>query len=315
MIQVNDLTKRYVGRTAVDQISFEVERGEVVGFLGPNGAGKTTTIRMLTGYFPPSSGTASVAGFDVFHESLQARRCIGYMPENVPLYTDMRVKEYLNFRAALKGLSGRELRKNVGEVLEMCGLNEMRKKIIGNLSKGFRQRVGLADALVHKPDLLILDEPTNGLDPNQIRRVRNLIKQLGLRHTILLSTHILSEVELVCDRVIIVDRGKVCACETPRNLISKLRTAGTVRVELQVKPALASPKLENVPGVRKVFNDHQKEDGWSLFTLRVESGSDIRADLGKLAQEQNWGLRELHRETATLEDVFVEMTQNEHSAA
>ena len=315
MINVKDLTKRYVGRTAVDHISFEVERGEVVGFLGPNGAGKTTTIRMLTGYFPPSSGTASVAGFDVFHESLEARRCIGYMPENVPLYTDMRVREYLNFRAALKGLSGRELRKNVGEVLEMCGLNEMRKKIIGNLSKGFRQRVGLADALVHKPDLLILDEPTNGLDPNQIRRVRNLIKQLGLTHTILLSTHILSEVELVCDRVIIVDRGKVCACETPENLIGRLRTAGTVRVELKERPQAAMPKLENIPGVRKVIHEETQEGGWSLFTLRVESGADVREHLGKAAIENRWALRELRRETATLEDVFVEMTQNEHSAA
>ena len=315
MIQVNNLTKRYVGRTAVDHISFEVERGEVVGFLGPNGAGKTTTIRMLTGYFPPSSGTASVAGFDVFHESLAARRCIGYMPENVPLYTDMRVREYLNFRAALKGLSGRELRKNVGEVMEMCGLNEMRKKIIGNLSKGYRQRVGLADALVHKPELLILDEPTNGLDPNQIRRVRNLIKQLGLTHTIMLSTHILSEVELVCDRVIIVDRGKVCACETPQNLISKLRTAGTVRVEIKLKASQAMPLLEKVPGVRKVIHEEDAGDGWSRFTLRVESGSDIREELNRLAQERKWAVRELHRETATLEDVFVEMTQNEHSAA
>ncbi|MFT4551287.1 MAG: ABC-2 type transport system ATP-binding protein, partial [Verrucomicrobiales bacterium] len=262
-----------------------------------------------------SSGRASIGGFDVFQDSLQARRCIGYMPENVPLYTDMRVREYLNFRAALKGLSGRELRKNVGEVMEMCGLNEMRKKIIGNLSKGYRQRVGLADALVHKPELLILDEPTNGLDPNQIRRVRNLIKQLGLTHTILLSTHILSEVELVCDRVIILDRGKVCACETPQNLIGKLRTAGTVHVELKVKPSVAMPKLENIPGVRKVINEDQAGDGYSLFTIRVESGTDIREDLGKLAQESNWALRELHRETATLEDVFVDLTQNEHSAA
>ena len=315
MIHVRNLTKRYVGRTAVDSISFDVGRGEVVGFLGPNGAGKTTTIRMLTGYFPPTSGTATVGGFDVFHESLEARRCIGYMPENVPLYTDMRVKEYLNFRAALKGLSGREQRKAVGEVLEMCGLNEMRKKIIGNLSKGYRQRVGLADALVHKPDLLILDEPTNGLDPNQIRRVRNLIKQLGLTHTIMLSTHILSEVELVCDRVIIVDRGKVCACETPETLIGRLRTAGTVRVELQVQPSMAMPKLENIPGVRKVINDDQQAGGWSLFTLRVESGTDIREGLGELARENGWPLRELHRETATLEDVFVEMTQSEHTAA
>ncbi len=310
MIRVKDLTKRYVGRTAVDHISFEVEKGEIVGFLGQNGAGKTTTIRILTGYLPPSSGFASIAGHDVFRDSMQARRRIGYMPENVPLYMDMRVREYLNFRAALKGLRGREIKRAVDEVMNLCGLTEMRKKMISALSKGFRQRVGLADALVHSPELLILDEPTNGLDPNQIRRVRELIKRLGLKHTIFLSTHILSEVEVTCDRVIILDKGKVKACDTPKNLVENLRTAGTLSFEIKADARIASDKLKKIPQVRKVIRDTESE-GWVTFTLRVESSTDIREELSRLAADNHWPLRELHRKTASLEDVFVELTQSE----
>lgn len=307
MIVVKDLVKRFVGRTAVDNVSFEIGRGEIVGFLGQNGAGKTTTIRILTGYLPPTSGFASIAGFDVFRDSLEARRKIGYMPENVPLYTDMRVKEYLQFRGMLKGLRGRDLRRNMDEVMDLCGLAEMRKKIIGSLSKGFRQRVGLADALVHHPELLILDEPTNGLDPNQIRRVRELIKQLGLKHTIFISTHILSEVEMTCDRVIILDRGKIKACDTPQNLVENLRTAGTLHFEIKADAQMAISKMKKIPQVRKVTRE-KEEDGWVSFTLRVESNSDIREELVKLAQANHWPIRELHRSTATLEDVFVELT-------
>ncbi len=310
MIRVQNLTKRYVGRTAVDRISFEVGRGEIVGFLGPNGAGKTTTIRVLTGYLPASSGTASIAGFGVFTQSLEARRRVGYMPENVPLYDDMRVKEYLRFRARVKGVPRSEIRNSVGEAMELCGLNEMRGKIIGNLSKGFRQRVGLADALVHKPDLLILDEPTNGLDPNQIRRVRELVKQLGLTHTILISTHILTEVELTCDRVVILDRGKVRAQDTPANLIDRLRTAANLNVELQAVATRAADKLKALPGVRKVVREHE-EDGWARFTVRAESGADLRSEIASLAAAEGWPLRELHALRPSLEDVFVELTQSE----
>ncbi len=308
MIQVQDLTKRYVGRTAVDNISFEVEKGEIVGFLGQNGAGKTTTIRILTGYLPPSSGWASVAGHDVFTDSLAARRQIGYMPENVPLYMDMRVREYLNFRAAIKGLKGSEIRRAVDEVMDLCGLREMRKKMIASLSKGYRQRVGLADALVHSPELLILDEPTNGLDPNQIRRVRELIKQLGLKHTILISTHILSEVELTCDRVIILDRGKIKASNSPKKLVENLRTAGTLTLEVKATPDIVSNAIKNIKAVRKVVRERE-EDGWTTFTIRVESNSDVREEIMQLARDENWPVRELHRKTATLEDVFVELTQ------
>ena len=209
MIEVKDLTKRYAGRTAVDAISFEVEKGEVVGFLGPNGAGKSTTIRMLTCFLSASEGTAKVGGYDIYDDSIKVRQHIGYMPENVPLYPDMRVSEYLNFRAKIKGLRYREAKRAVSEAMDICSLAEVERKMVATLSKGYKQRVGLADALVNKPDLLILDEPTNGLDPNQIRQARELIKRLGDRHTILISTHILSEVEVTCGRVIIIDRGKI----------------------------------------------------------------------------------------------------------
>ena len=247
MINAVDLTKRYAGTTAVDSLSFEVGKGEIVGFLGPNGAGKTTTIRMLTSYLPASSGSVSIAGYDVFSDPIDARRHICYMPENVPLYDDMRVREYLRFRARLKGISGgKTVRTRVGEVMELCGLTDVRRKLIANLSKGYRQRVGLADALVHKPDLLILDEPTNGLDPNQIRQVRTLVRDLGQHHTILLSTHILSEVEMTCDRVLILDKGKLKASGKPVELASKLRTAGRVTLEVRTEdPAAAAVLLKD----------------------------------------------------------------------
>ncbi|MFM8364216.1 MAG: ABC transporter ATP-binding protein, partial [Verrucomicrobiota bacterium] len=222
MIKVENLVKKFGATTAVDGIDFEVGKGEIVGFLGPNGAGKSTTMRMLAGFLPPTSGRATVAGFDVFTESLRAREHIGYMPENVPLYPDMRVGEFLRYRAALKGVPGRRLNERIGDVLELCGLADVRKKIIGRLSKGYRQRVGLADAMVHEPDLLILDEPTIGLDPNQIRLVRDLIRNLRRHHTILLSTHILPEVEALCSRVIIINKGRIEALDTPQNLRTRL---------------------------------------------------------------------------------------------
>ncbi len=307
MIHVRNLTKRYVRNAAVDDVSFDVERGEIVGFLGPNGAGKSTTMRILTGYLPATAGQVSVAGHDIFRESLEARRKIGYMPENVPLYGEMRVKEYLRFRGALKGLGGRELRQKVGEAMHLAGVTEVRRQLIGSLSKGFRQRVGLADALVHSPPLLILDEPTNGLDPNQIRQVRELIRSLGDKHTILLSTHILSEVELVCDRVIIIDRGRVRAADTPQNLVRKFRAAGTVTVEIEAPARAAGEQLEAVPGVRKVTKE-EESGGWVTFTMRVESNADVREMVADLALRKKWRVRELSRRTATLEDVFVELT-------
>jgi ABC-2 type transport system ATP-binding protein len=255
MIKVENLTKRYAGYTAIKDLSFEVERGEIVGFLGPNGAGKSTTMKILTCFLPATSGRATVAGYDVFSESVEVRNHLGYMPENVPLYTDLRVNEYLEYRAALKGLSGRKLRTRVGEVKELTSLVDVQHKIINTLSKGYRQRVGLADALVADPDLLILDEPTIGLDPNQIRQVRDLIRNLGQRHTILLSTHILPEVEITCSRVIILHKGRIEASDTPQNLLGQLRAVSNIRLEANTGADNGIEQLQQVPGIKEVTLD------------------------------------------------------------
>ncbi len=309
MIKVENLTKRYTGLTAIENLSFEVGRGEIVGFLGPNGAGKSTTMRILSGFMPATSGTASIGGFDVFSESIQARSRLGYMPENVPLYPDMRVGEYLAYRAKLKGVRGRKLRERVGEVLEMCDLKPVRTRIIGSLSKGYRQRVGLAEALVADPDLLILDEPTIGLDPNQIRHVRELIRNLGKRHTILLSTHILPEVEMTCTRVLIINKGRIEASDTPQNLMRQIRATGGVRLEAKTGSDNGPEHLLALPGVRGV--DVEKEGDWSVFNLRVEPRTDPREEIFQLAAARRWLVRDLSRERTTLEDVFVEITQSD----
>ncbi len=310
MIEVQQLTKRYARHEAVRGISFHVERGEVVGFLGPNGAGKTTTLRMLTGYLPPTSGTARIAGHDIFRESVEARRKIGYMPENVPLYDDMRVREYLKFRAQLKGLSGGDARRRVGTVIETCGLEPVRRKMIKTLSKGYRQRVGLADALVHDPELLILDEPTNGLDPNQIRQIRGLIRQLAESHTVLLSTHILSEVEMTCGRVIIIDGGVIKAADTPANLTRDMRAAGRIQVELHADAEISAQAIQEMEQVKKV-SPETLDDGWVRHTVWVDSGTDARERLARLCAGHGWPLRSLYRQQASLEDVFVELTRKD----
>lgn len=266
-------------------------------------------MRILSSFMPATSGRASVAGFDVFEKSLEARAHIGYMPENVPLYTELRVREYLSYRGGIKGVSGRRLKERLGEVLDLCSLNEVENRIIGTLSKGYRQRVGLADALIHDPDLLILDEPTIGLDPNQIRHVRQLIKDLGKRHTILLSTHILPEVEMTCNRVIIINRGKIQASDTPQNLLAKLRTAGGIRIEAKTGGDNGVEQLSKITGVKDV--SVETEDDWKVFTLRVEANSDLREEIFRLAVERRWAVRELASRRATLEDVFVEITHNE----
>ena len=250
MIDAQHLTKTFGSRTAVDDLSFQVEQGDVVGFLGPNGAGKTTTIRMLTGFLPPTRGTATIAGYDIRKHSKHVRQAIGYMPESVPLYDDMRVTEYLRFRGKIKGLRGHLLSARVQDVLEQCGLTEMRRRIIKALSKGYRQRVGLADALLHEPELLILDEPTNGLDPNQIRAIRGLIKDLAQERTVMISTHILSEVEMMCNRVVIIDRGQVKASDRPENLVNELRSTGSVILETQATAADVITPLKSLDHVK-----------------------------------------------------------------
>ena len=309
MIKVENLTKRYAGQTAIQDLNFEVGKGEIMGFLGPNGAGKTTTMRILASFMPPTSGRASVAGFDIFEHSLQARAHLGYMPENNPLYNDMRVTEYLDYRAALKGVPHRRVGERVGDVKELCGLKDVEKKIIGALSKGFRQRVGLADALLHEPDLLILDEPTIGLDPNQIRQVRELIKNLGKQHTILLSTHILPEVEMTCSRVIIIHKGRIEACDTPENLLNQIRTASGVLLEAKTGSDNGAEELRRIPGVKDV--SVSRDGDWQVFSLRADAEADVRPEVFRLASDRRWTVRELSQRRATLEDVFVEITHAE----
>lgn len=305
MIKVENLTKRYAGFTAIKDLNFEVSKGEIVGFLGPNGAGKSTTMRILTGYLPATSGRASIAGFDVFEQSLEARRRIGYLPENTPLYTDMRVGEYLRYRANLKGVPGSKVRERVGDVLELCSLRDRERSLIGSLSKGYRQRVGLADALVHDPDLLILDEPTIGLDPNQIRQVRELIKNLGGKRTVLISTHILPEVEIMCSRVIVIHKGQIRASDTAENLLKNHRAAGSMRLEVKAD-ATATEDLARLPGVKDVTVEQDGE--WSILHLRLEANSDPSEEVMRYAIAQGWAVRELTRRRPTLEDVFVELT-------
>jgi ABC-2 type transport system ATP-binding protein len=308
MIQVENLIKRYAGGEAVRGITFSVEKGEVVGFLGPNGAGKSTTMRMLTGYLPPTDGRIEVAGAKLPQESLLVRQRIGYMPENVPLYPEMRVEEFLEYRGRLKRVSRGEISHRVGLVLDQCGLTDVRKKIIGSLSKGFRQRVGLADALVHNPMLLILDEPTAGLDPHQIRSFRELIKELGKDRTILLSTHILSEVEMVCGRAIIINKGKIEASDTLANLEKRVQ-AGALQIEVKADPASAKEKLGKIAEVSVVAELNRAGD-WISFEVTAAPGKDIRGEVDGLIKREQWPLREFRREKARLEDVFVELTQD-----
>ena len=309
MIKVSNLSKKYVGKPAVDNISFNVESGEIVGFLGPNGAGKTTTIRMLTGYIPPTSGTALIGGHDIFQDSIIAKQKIGYMPENVPLYDDMRVKEYLFFRAELKGLRGKDVRKYMNEALELCSIKDIKGQMISSLSKGFRQRVGLADALINKPPLLILDEPTNGLDPSQIRSFRELIKELAENHTILISTHILSEVELTCDRVLIINKGKMIGNNTPLELSEKIKSSTTINLELKSQDHDIRETISNIPGIKKVTLE-KEENGWKFIRIRVDYGNDLREEIMNLGNKRNWLIREIHYQRSNLEDAYIEMIQN-----
>ncbi|HEX4140847.1 MAG TPA: ATP-binding cassette domain-containing protein [Candidatus Methylacidiphilales bacterium] len=309
MIEVENLSKTYSGFRAVQGISFHVDKGEIVGFLGPNGAGKSTTMKVLAGYLPPTDGKVRVAGYDVVTDSIEVRKRIGYMPENVPLYTDMRVTEFLRFRAELKKVARRNLKERVELVKERTSLKDVENKIIGTLSKGYRQRVGLADAMVHDPDLLILDEPTIGLDPNQIRAVRDLIKDLGKHHTILLSTHILSEVELTCSRVLVINRGRIEASDTPANLTKLVRGGGSVMLEVKAPGADVVTRMKALPEVEDVEILLPADDGWSHVKIFAKPGVDIREKVYDVVRKNNWLLRELSRVKATLEEAFIELTQ------
>lgn len=310
MIRVTNLTKRYGRVLAVDGISFEVERGGVVGFLGPNGAGKTTTLRILTCYHPATSGSASIGGCDVFKESLAARRKIGYLPESTPLYPEMRVREYLIFRGKLRGLSHPERQDAVRRVVEHCWLGDFIDRPIGQLSKGMKQRVGLADAIMHEPDVLILDEPTLGLDPAQIRETRNLIKGLGEKHTILLSSHILHEVEQTCYRTIIIASGRIVASGSPQELRDQLSAKARIVAELRAPPEEVERSAKALDGAQSV--EVSSSDGWVRLSIEPKPERDIREDVFRLSASKGWSLRELRREGASLEDFFVQVTAKQN---
>jgi ABC-2 type transport system ATP-binding protein len=313
-IIVSGLTKKYGNFTAVDHISFEVAKGTIVGFLGPNGAGKTTTIRMLTCYLPPTSGTAKVAGYDVFHESLKVRENIGYLAESTPLYTEMRVEEYLHFKAKLRGMDRETRRRRIAEVAARTWLTDRLRSVIGTLSKGYRQRVGIADALLHNPSVLVLDEPTVGLDPSQIREARKLISELAGDHTVLLSTHILQEVEMVCQRVIIVARGKIVAQGTPEEL--KNRTGSGIRVEVRGPADQIRSALNALSGVERV-EVLQGGGGApvSVLGIRGRVSADMREQIAGLISQRGWSLREMRPEGASLEEFFVRITDPGAAAA
>ena len=307
MIEVQHLTKRYGRVTAVDDVSFRVERGEILGFLGPNGAGKTTTMRILTGYMPATDGKAIVAGFDVFDQPIEAKRRTGYLPETPPLYPDMSVIEYLTFVSKIKGVPAAERRQRVQEVMRKTRIDDMANRLCSKLSKGYRQRVGLAQALIHNPDVLILDEPTAGLDPKQIIETRQLIKQLAGDHTIILSTHILPEVSQTCERVVIINKGRVVAIDTPDNLTARLRGSETMYVQVDANGADAGASLGRIAGVTRVVESDRK-DRVVGYEVESEHGRDIRRDLAKAVVTSGWGLLELRPMRMSLEDIFLSLT-------
>ncbi len=312
MIQVQNLSKRYGSFKAVDGISFHVKEGEIVGFLGPNGAGKTTTIRILTCFLPADSGSASVTGHDVFGESMQVRSNIGYLPESAPLYPEMRVREYLNFRGKLHHM-GRAVREQaIARVVKSCWLGDFVDRLIGQLSKGMRQRVGLSDALIHDPKVLVLDEPTVGLDPTQIRETRNLIAGLGERHTILLSSHILHEVEQVCTRTIIINKGRIVASGSPAELRTQVGAESRLIAEIKGPEAEVRQAVSALNGVGEV--EIRAVDGWNRLGIEPTNGADVRESVFKLAADRGWSLREMRREVASLEDFFVKITAEQKGA-
>lgn len=310
MIEVNNLTKRYAGHTAVSNISFNVARGEIVGLLGPNGAGKSTTMRILSCFLPATSGTVRVSGLDVFRDSDEVRRRIGYMPENNPLHMDMRVRDYLKFRARLKGLSRRRSRERTDIVLEQCNLTEVSRRIIGQLSKGYKQRVGLADALVHEPELIILDEPTIGLDPNQIRAVRQLIKSLAEKHTVLISTHILPEAEMTCNRMVIMYEGKILASGTPEDLQRLISENSQVIAEIAAPQEALATFWSQMSEVER-FDITASEGEYFRCALTAFNGADLRPRIYAEACQRGWPLRELTRNRHSLEDIYVQVTRPE----
>jgi ABC-2 type transport system ATP-binding protein len=313
VIEVQHLTKRYGRVTAVDDVSFRVERGEILGFLGPNGAGKTTTMRILTGYMPATEGRAMVAGLDIFDKPIEAKRRTGYLPETPPLYPDMTVREYVDFVARIKGVPAKERKDRVDTVMRRTHIADMADRHCAKLSKGYRQRVGLAQALIHNPEVLILDEPTAGLDPKQIIETRDLIRSLAGDHTIVLSTHILPEVSQTCQRVVIINKGRVVAVDTPDNLTARLRGAETMYVQVDANGADVPSALSSIPGILKVIPAEQRGVSGG-FEVESERGSDIRRELARTIVNRGWGLLELRPMRMSLEEIFLQVTTDETAA-
>ena len=313
MIEVQHITKRYGPVTAVDDVSFRVERGEILGFLGPNGAGKTTTMRILTGYMPATDGRASVAGYDVFQQPLEAKRRTGYLPETPPLYPDMTIREYLDFVARIKGVPPRERKQRVAAIMDRTRVTDMATRHCAKLSKGYRQRVGLAQALIHNPDVLILDEPTAGLDPKQIIETRELIRSLAGDHTIILSTHILPEVSQTCQRVVIINRGRVVAVDSPENLTARLRGAETMYVQVDADGGDASEALGAVTGVTRVSKAAEQHGTGVAYEVESNRGTDVRRELARTVVTRGWGLLELRPMRMSLEEIFLQVTTDEET--
>ena len=315
MIEVDHLTKYYGPKAAVQDVSFQVKKGEILGFLGPNAAGKTTTMRILTCYMPASSGSAKVGGHDVFTDSLAVRRMIGYLPENPPLYSEMSVYDFLDFVAKIKAIDRKDIKNRIDEVMEKTAIGDVQGKLIKHLSKGFKQRVGLAQALIHNPDVLVLDEPTVGLDPKQIIEVRELIKSLGGDHTIILSTHILPEVSMTCERVVIINEGKIVASDTPDNLTRRLKGSESLFLEVEGPKGQIESAISEMNGVKHVVSEGSKQKQIGGFRVESELNTDIRKELASLIVKKGWGLLELRPVGMSLEDIFLQLTTKEEEVS
>ena len=309
MIQATGLTHFYGPQPAIDEVTFNVKRGEVLGFLGPNGAGKTTTMRILTGYITPTHGQVTIGGHDVVKDSLEVRKLVGYLPETVPLYTEMPVTNYLRYMGSLRGMNNRDLKRRIPDVIELCRLNDYSKTIIGKLSKGYRQRVGIAQAILHEPELLVMDEPTIGIDPIQVVETRRLIQDLGKQQTVVLSSHILPEVSMVCERVLIIHQGHIVAEDTPENLAQTLQGVDQLQVEINGPPREVTTALRNIEGVIDV--NHRNHPDKEVYLVKSEEGLDLRDEISRVIVSNGWGLLSMQLMSMSLEDIFLRLTTDE----
>jgi ABC-2 type transport system ATP-binding protein len=309
MIQASGLTHYYGPQAAIEDVNFSVKRGEILGFLGPNGAGKTTTMRIITGFMPPTQGKVTLGGYDVVEQSLQARRKVGYLPETVPLYTEMSVASYLKYMDTLRGMEPKHIKRRISEVIDVCRLGDYRKTIIGKLSKGFRQRVGIAQAILHEPEVLVMDEPTIGIDPIQVVETRKLIQELDKRQTVVLSSHILPEVSMICERVLIIHHGRIVAEDTPDNLAQRLQGVDQLQVEVGGPPAEVLPALRKVKGVTGVT--HRRQQNREVYTVKAQQGQDLRDEISRAVISNGWSLLNLQQVGMSLEEIFLRLTTQE----